>query len=137
MLNILRLLAASQPSTPVKTEPPPALLGNVPVPTSLSANSADEIGVGGGGGGGGIGGGALGGGGGGIGGGGGGGGGGGDTTRFLNASGPLLTPGGLAGFPHPMEHEAAFRAAMAQGALPFPAIYPGLHPAVCFNYKCT
>ncbi|MCP9260452.1 hypothetical protein DINM_003803 [Dirofilaria immitis] len=99
MLNILRLLAASQPSTPVKTEPPSALVGNVPVATSISGNSTDEIS------------------------------GGGDTTRFLNASGPLLTPGGLAGFPHPMEHETAFRAAMAQGALPFPAIYPGLHPA--------
>lgn len=56
-----------------------------------------------------------------------------DAIRFLNASGPLLTPGGIAGFSHPMEHEAAFRAAMAQGALPFPAIYPGLHPAVSFR----
>lgn len=99
-MNELQLLAASQPSTPVKTEPPPALAASVPVATSINTNNTDEVG------------------------------GGGDTTRFLNASGPLLTPGGLAGFPHPMEHEAAFRAAMAQGALPFPAIYPGLHPAV-------
>ncbi|OZC06825.1 hypothetical protein X798_06190 [Onchocerca flexuosa] len=98
-----QLLAASQPSTPVKTEPTSALVGNVPVATSISSNNADEVS------------------------------GAGDTTRFLNASGPLLTPGGLAGFPHPMEHEAAFRAAMAHGALPFPAIYPGLHPAVNFT----
>lgn len=81
-------MAASQPSTPVKTEPSS---GVVPPPTSSSDLNNDAI-------------------------------------RFLNASGPLLTPG-IAGFPHPMEQDAAFRA-MAQGAFPFPGLYPGLHPAV-------
>lgn len=97
------LAAVSQPSTPVKTDPSSGLVGNVPVATSISSNNVDEVS------------------------------GGGDTTRFLNASGPLLASGALTGFPHPMEHEAAFRAAMVQGALPFPAIYPGLHPAVSAN----
>ncbi|VDM94798.1 unnamed protein product [Thelazia callipaeda] len=96
----LQLFAASQPSTPIKTEQPAsALVTNVPAVTSMGSNM-EEVNV------------AT------------------DTTRFLNASGPLLTPGGLTTFPHPMEQEAAaFRAAVAQGAIPFP-IYPGLHPAV-------
>ncbi|KHN79767.1 Putative iroquois-class homeodomain protein irx-1 [Toxocara canis] len=81
-----QLLAASQPSTPVKAE------SSSSAPTSHSDLTNDAI-------------------------------------RFLNASGPLLTPG-IPGFPHPVNAEvAAFRAAMAQGALPFPAMYSGLHPA--------
>uniref|UniRef100_F1KXE6 Iroquois-class homeodomain protein irx-1 n=1 Tax=Ascaris suum TaxID=6253 RepID=F1KXE6_ASCSU len=82
-----QLLAASQPSTPVKAE------SSGSAPTSHSDLTNDAI-------------------------------------RFLNASGPLLTPG-IPGFPHPMNAEvAAFRAAMTQGSLPFPAMYSGLHPAV-------
>uniref|UniRef100_A0A915B1S1 Homeobox domain-containing protein n=1 Tax=Parascaris univalens TaxID=6257 RepID=A0A915B1S1_PARUN len=81
-----QLLAASQPSTPVKAE------SSGSAPTSHSDLTNDAI-------------------------------------RFLNASGPLLTPG-IPGFPHPMNAEvAAFRAAMTQGSLPFPAMYSGLHPA--------
>uniref|UniRef100_A0A183DA49 Ketoacyl_synth_N domain-containing protein n=1 Tax=Gongylonema pulchrum TaxID=637853 RepID=A0A183DA49_9BILA len=94
------LLAASQPSTLVKTEPPATIACSVPIAaTSINNNAGEMAGSG-------------------------------DAIRFLSASGPLLTSGGIGGFPHPMEHEAAFRAAaIAQGALPFPAIYPGLHAA--------
>ncbi|VDK49428.1 unnamed protein product [Anisakis simplex] len=90
-----QLLAASQPSTPVKAESSNSI--GAP-PTSHSDLTNDAI-------------------------------------RFLNASGPLLTPG-IPGFPHPMNAEvAAFRAAVAQGAIPFPAaaaaaaMYSGMHPA--------
>ncbi|VDD95354.1 unnamed protein product [Enterobius vermicularis] len=46
------------------------------------------------------------------------------TVRFLTPSGPLI-PGMMPVF----APDAAFRAAMAQGSLPFPGFYPGLPPA--------
>lgn len=80
-----QLLAASQPSTPVKTEP-----------SSSVSTSHTDLNT--------------------------------EAIRFLTASGPLLTPG-IPGFQHPMNAEvAAFRAALAQGALPFPSMYSGIHP---------
>lgn len=49
------------------------------------------------------------------------------AVRFLTPSGPLI-PGVMPLF----SPDAAFRAAMAQGSLPFPAFYPGLPPTVIF-----